>query len=425
MNHSLNNFQKYLFILLIYSSGFSAYLWDVMGKVSRTMLYVTFDVLILALAILSFSYLRGRLLTIILFIIIGVVMNMTYTEASTYSSMNGAREIIMILGILIFLNKIFAPGNEELVEEYIGIMKTFGFIFLLANVPIAIKQYLVNGPTDAVGGSYGYGGSGVLTLTVICLVYFMQQFYGKKFIPSAILFLTMIPLLLNETKVSFVLIPAMVFVLKVKPKLSTFLMAIAGAVVFFLIFNQFFEATFLDFDNSAEGIFSSDFLSGYLAGDISEYDDIPRFTKIILAWHLLTEHTNTLFFGYEFGIFRGGNTVEMSHFAIENQWMLFGTRPYLFFLMIQGGLFLVGGIFFLVFHVNKFFRSTNKFQVFLFALFLLILFYNDALRFHAFVTIYFFLVYYSTSPSYKRLVEGEKEEAAELSTEEINQLVNS
>ena len=339
--------------------------------------------------------------------------------------MNGIREIVMILGVLIFLNKIFAPGNEELVEEYVGIMKTFGFVFLLANVPIAVRQYLESGPTDAVGGSYGYGGSGVLTLSIICLVYFMQQFYGKRFIVSVILFLTMIPLLLNETKVSFILIPAMVFVLKVKPKLSNFLMAIAGAVVFFLIFNNFFEATFLDFDNSAAGIFSSDFLSGYLAGDISEYDDIPRFTKIILAWHLLTEHTNTLFFGYEYGIFRGGNSVEMSHFAIENQWMLFGTRPYLFFLMIQGGLFLVSGILLLVFHVNNFFRNTNKFQMFLFALFLLILFYNDAMRFHAFVSIYFFLAYYSTSPSYKRLLEGEKEEVEELSAEEINQMVNS
>jgi len=423
MNHSLNNFQKYLFILLIYLSGFSAYAWDLLKIASKTVLYLSFDVLIISLAILSFSYMRSRLIYIVLFILSGIVMNLTYSETSLYQSFNGIREIFLVVAAVIFLNKIFAKGNEALVEEYIAIMKNFAWVFLIVNVPIAFSQYLINGPTDAVGGSYGYGGSGVLTLSIVCLVYFMQLYYQGRFVLSAILFLTLVPLLWNETKVSFILIPALIFVLKVKPKLSNILLAVGGAILFFFIFNHFFEATFLDFDDSASSIFSKDFLSDYLAADVSVYNDIPRITKIALAWNMMLDNTTAMFFGFEYGIFRG-SSVELSQFAITNQWMLFGTRPYLFFLMIQGGLFLVVGFFALAFHANNFLRNSNKFQWFLFGLLMLIMLYNDTFRTHCFVIIFFFMVFFATSPAYRKLVGDEPMEEDEVEAPEIPEPVN-
>ncbi len=424
MNRSLDNFQKYLFILLIYLSGFSAFAWDLMKIASKTPLYLAFDVLIISVAILSFSHMRSRLIYIVLFILSGIVMNLTYSETSLYQSFNGIREIFMVIAAVIFFNKIFAKGNEALVEEYIAIMKNFAWVFLILNVPIALSQYLINGPTDAVGGSYGYGGSGVLTLSIICLVYFMQLYYQGRFILSAILFLTLVPLLWNETKVSFILIPAMIFVLKVKPKLSNLLLAVGGAILFFFVFNHFFEATFLDFDDSASGIFSKDFLSDYLAADVSVYDDIPRITKIVLAWNMMMDNTTAMFFGFEYGIFRGGSSIEMSHFAITNQWMLFGTRPYIFFLMTQGGLFLVTGFFALAFYANKFLKNSNKLQWFLFGMLMLIMLYNDTFRTHCFVIIFFFMVFFAASPAYRQLVGDEQREENEVEASEIPEPVN-
>jgi len=424
MNRALNNLQKYLFILLIYLTGFSAFVWDLLKMTSKTALYLSYDILIISLAILSFSYMRSRLIYIVLFILSGIVMNLTYSETSLFQSFNGIREILLVIAAVIFFNKIFAKGNEALVEEYITIMKNFAWVFLIVNVPIALSQYLINGPTDAVGGSYGYGGSGVLTLSIICLVYFMQLHYQGRFVLSAILFLTLVPLFWNETKVSFILIPALIFVLKVKPKLGNILLAVGGAILFFFIFNHFFAATFLDFDNSASGIFSKDFLSDYLAADVSVYNDIPRITKIVLAWNMMLDNITVMFFGFEYGIFRGGNSVDLSQFTITNQWMLFGTRPYVFFLMTQGGLFLVVGFFALAFHANNFLRNSNKFQWFLFGLLMLIMVYNDTFRNHCFVISFFFMVFFARSPAYRKLVGDEPMEENEVETPEIPEPVN-
>jgi hypothetical protein len=424
MEYSINKLQKYLFILLLYQASFSPFVWDLLKSTNRTALYLVSDGLIGLIALLSLSYLRGKLLAATLFIFAGFAINLTYAEATFSSFLNGIREIVMVIGIVLFFAKVFAPGNEALREEYLEVMKTFAFVFLFANLPIAFYQYMINGPTDAVGGSFGYGASGALTFTIVILVYFMQLHYSHRFFLSILLFLTLIPLLLNETKVSFILIPAMVFILKFKPRIGPILLAAGGAVLFFIIFNRFFEATFLDFDDSASGIFSQDFLSDYLAADSSKYVDIPRITKITLAWDLLMDHTNTLFFGIEYGVFRGGNTVEQTHFTIAYQWLLFGTRPYLFFLMVQGGLFLISGMFYLVFYANQFFRNSNKFQWFLFSLFLLIMLYNDLFRIHTFVIVYFFLVFFAASSSYRRQVGDEEEPVENEEESELAEPVN-
>ena len=128
---------------------------------------------------------------------------------------------------------------------------------------------------------------------------------------------------------------------------------------------------------------------------------MPRFTKIILAWKLLAENATTLLFGFEYGIFRGGEVVEMSQFSQSVQWLMTGTRPYLFFLMIQGGVLLVTGFVLLIAQINRFFtKYNNKYKTFLFLLFIVILFYNDALRSHNILIVYMFSIYYANSGIY-------------------------
>jgi hypothetical protein len=140
-----------------------------------------------------------------------------------------------------------------------------------------------------------------------------------------------------------------------------------------------------------------------LFGDIYYSEDVPRFTKIIAGWHLAAEETRTLLFGVEYGIFKGGKMVEASQFGQSVQWLLSGTRPYLFFLILQGGVLLIAGLLWLLLHINRYFlMNNNKFKTFLFLLFLMILFYNDALRNQGFVVIYLFCVFYANSNLYNR-----------------------
>jgi hypothetical protein len=316
--------------------------------------------------------------------------------------LNGIREVLTIVAIVIYLNKVFAEGNEELAEEHIQIFKRYAIIFLVAQLPVAFYQYAIYGPSDAVGGTLGNKGSGVLTLTVVCLVFFLAH-YTSNISRTILLYFCLVPLLLNETKVSFILIPLLVLFIHFQPKLKNILLAIFAAALFLFLFSRFYSHSALTFDNNLTDIFSSDFLDDYLFGDIYYSDDVPRFTKIFIGWQLLSEQTNTFLFGFQYGLFKGGNFVEHSQFAMSYYWLLGGTRPYVFFLMLQGGIMLVAGILMLVLYINKFFRANNnKFKTFLFLIFLIMMFYNDSLRNQNFIVVFFFLEFYANSDLYNK-----------------------
>ncbi|MEP7259079.1 MAG: hypothetical protein ABI687_11830, partial [Flavitalea sp.] len=306
---------------------------------------------------------------------------------------------------LVFYNKIFAEGNEEEAEEYVAILKKYTWIFLLAQLPVTALQFIQYGPTDYVGGTYGSFNGGALTLVIICLVFFMFQF-PTSFLQKVILYVTLIPLFLNETKISFILIPMMVVFIYFEPKIKNMALAALGGVAFLLIFNQFYSHSGLSFDNNVTGIFSADFLDDYLFADIDTYSDVPRFTKIILGWQILSQETNTMLFGYEYGVFRTGNLLEASQFAQNYQWLLSGTRPYFFFLLMQGGVGLLGSFTLLIAHINNYFRHANKFVVFYLLLLLILIFYLDSFRHHNFSAVYFFLVFYGNSTLFRNKTEA-------------------
>jgi hypothetical protein len=402
MRNAVNNFQKSLFIILLYASTFSGFIADLALSGNRTALYFIFDGLIMFLAILSLSFLRGRLVWIVLFILACIGVNLSYSNNDLLYSFNGIREILIIVAIVIFYNKIFSEYDEELTGEYIDIFKKFAVVFLIAQLPVSLYQFITYGPSDYVGGTFGNKGSGILTLSVVSLVFFLSYF-TRNLTQRVLLYVCLVPLLLNETKISFILIPMLILFIHFRPKIKNIIGAVAAAALFLFVFNQYYSNTGVVFENNIAGIFSKDFLNDYLFGDMYSSDDVPRFTKIVLGWQLIAEQTNTFLFGMEYGLFKGGAVVESTQFAQSIQWLLSGTRPYLFFILIQGGIFLVLGIFWLMFHINNYFTTNNnRFKIFLFMLFLIILFYNDALRNQGFVVIYFFTVYFANSSLYIR-----------------------
>lgn len=403
MRNAVNNFQKSVFILLLYGACFSGFLSDIAQSEGKTMLYIAFDGLIIFLSLLSLTYLRDRLTWVVLFILACIAVNLSYSSTDLMYSLNGVREIIILISIVVFYNKIFSEGNEELAEEYVEIIKKFSVFFLIAQLPVAFLQYYEHGPTDYVGGTFGNKGSGILTLSVVCIVFFLSHFVRSN-TQRVLLYFCLLPLLLNETKISFILIPTLILFIHLQPKLKNILGAGIAAALFLYIFNTYYSSTEgTDFDNNLAGIFSKDFLDYYLFGDIYSSDDIPRFTKIVIGWHLASEEIRTLLFGVEYGIFKGGAMVQATQFGQTVQWLVSGTRPYLFFMILQGGVLLVAGLFWMLFHINKYFvKNNSKFKTFLFMIFLVILFYNDALRNQGFVVIYFFSVFYANSNLYHK-----------------------
>ncbi|MEO8583045.1 MAG: hypothetical protein ABI415_04560 [Flavitalea sp.] len=401
MNRAIDNLQKGIFAVLLYVTGFGVILSDLaLGDQNRTPVYAAFDLLIISLALTSFSFIRSGLAYILLFAILCIAVNLSYSEATLFASLNGLREIFTVFAIIIFYNKVFSEGNEELAESCIEIFKTFGFIFILCQPPVAFAQYFIHGPTDFVGGTYGNYGSGSLTFSIIFIVYFLHHFKRSLF-KTILLYACLIPLFLNETKISFILIPMMVLFIRFQPKLKNLIVAIIAAGIFLLIANKYYSnAGSTGNEDNISTIFSADYLNDYLMADIYTYPDIPRFTKIILSWRIISEQTNTFLFGLEYGLFKGSNVVGVSRLAERYQWLLSGTRPYLYFLLMQGGTMLLASFLLLIGYVNKKFRQPNKFKLFLLIMFFLILVYNDLLRNQSSIAIYFFIVFYANSTFY-------------------------
>jgi hypothetical protein len=405
MRTAVNNLQKTLFSILLYVSACSGLIADI-AQSSRTAFYFAFDLTIIALALMSIAYVRAKLALVLVFIVGCIAFNLSYNGNDILYSLNGLREIITILCLAIYFNDVFSDENEELAAEYTELFKRFATVFLVAQLPVAAYQFSIHGPSDAVGGTYGNLGSGNMTLSVICQVFFLSHFTRSN-TQRALLYVCLVPLFLNETKVSFILIPLLILFIHFQPRLKSIVGAALAAGVALFVFNSFFTTNIgVNFDNNLTGIFSKDFIEGYLFGDVYTYTDVPRFTKIILAWQLLAENTITFLFGFEYGIFRSTEVGDTSQFSQNMQWLMTGTRPYLFFLMIQGGMLLVVGFIWLMLQINRFFvENNNKFKTFLFLLFILVMFYNDALRSHNITIVYFFCVFYANSSVYNKHVE--------------------
>jgi hypothetical protein len=406
MRRAVDNFQRLLFTILLFTSSCSGLVADLAGMSGRGIFYAAFDFTIILLALLSISRINKGLALVLLFIVGVMAFNISYSENSLSFSLNGIRELLNVLCLAIFFSDVFSDENEELAAEYIEIFKKFAVFFLVAQVPVAAYQFSVHGPSDWVGGTYGHFGSGNMTFCVIFLVFFLSHFV-RNLTQRMMLYACLVPLLLNETKISFILIPALILFIHFKPKAKSIIGAALAAGAALFIFNKYFTTNIgTDFDNNLTGIFSKDFIDGYLFGQGDTYVDVPRFTKIILAWQLLSQDTLHLLFGFEYGLFRGTDAVGTSHFAQSVGWLLTGTRPYVFFLMLQGGMLLVTGFLLLIGQINKFFsKHNNKYKLFLFILFVVILFYNDAFRGQNILTVYMFSVFYANSSLYNEQLE--------------------
>ena len=104
----------------------------------------------------------------------------------------------------------------------------------------------------------------------------------------------------------------------------------------------------------------------------------------MLGW-LEEDNPGHLTMGYGVGQFKGGSTLQTSEFANEYDWLLCGTIPYVFHMMIQLGIIgMVWLVFVLLINFGVFFhrrRIDYNIQLYILGLILIIMFYNDSLRY--------------------------------------------
>jgi len=391
-----------IFIGLLYTSAFMPFLAGLFGLNGSilSLMALVIDIIIFYLGFSALILKKFNYYILLIIILISLFTFLTH-KYSLISHLNGLREFLDIVLLFSFYQNLAVSRFRFF---FIKRMTFFFICFLIIQIPIAFYQFLKFGAGDYVVGSLGMGSSGILSLIIILIVYFMIKMHlnGMKFVAYSYL-IFLFPIFVNETKISFILLPIMLLLLSNVKRISTIIFSIAISVFVFFLFNNFYSNQGRKVDDPFHHIFSNEYLEKYLLGpevtaNKDAVIDIPRFTKIVIAMQLLGKDELEAFYGMEYGAFKGGTIMNKSSFSREYDWLLKGSRPYLFYLLITGGwlLFFVIFFYFYIQLCTGFGKLCDKRLAILCGIILIIvMFYNDSPRQQFFVMIYAFFVTFS------------------------------
>ena len=349
------------------------------------------------------------------YIIIGLFMLISWWSTCV---VNGLSLVAWINGSRVFYGMLFLLPifryfwqNETRLERFVHEVDKSLFIFLVLQAFCIVWQFSKYGSGDHVGGSFGNGFSGMVSvITYIVSFYLLQKridnnrfFYSLR--QHWYLIALLLPTFLNETKISFVLIIIyFMFLTKVNRKwFSRILVIIPIAVI---VLSVGFS---LYFDNVANPTGETD-IEEYFVGQDLEYEmnaaeyaaenndnfyDIPRIAKIAFIGIVFQENPGKWFWGFGVSIYKGHQNLEENPFSKTYDWLVGGTNPYLCHVAFQLGT--VGIIFFAILFASWFMRRlprhghrNHSLQLYLATVVMIMLVYSDFWRETIFC--YFFLI---------------------------------
>jgi hypothetical protein len=210
-------------------------------------------------------------------------------------------------------------------------------------VPVSIIQWIIfqsNG--DYVTGVLGYKQSG--TMSFFLLIIFFTEFMlrlTKNQRLFGYFYFWLLPTAINETKITIILIPIMLFTaLLFSRKLNIKYIIGIGLflIVFFIGYSMLYDA--LGYTNSFADAFSYNGLQKYFYASQENWGtvDAGRMTKIL--WALDTIKTNP-FFGFGLGAAYGGATSGLSGYIFKSNFLgdtLGGTKQQLVLSLIDLGI---------------------------------------------------------------------------------------
>ncbi|HEY3369693.1 MAG TPA: hypothetical protein VGK10_02530 [Prolixibacteraceae bacterium] len=398
-----------IFILAI--SGLNGFLIEKGWlNINQSILNLVLDASLFLIAVFSIQNTRQiRQFLLFFFIFLGITLisfALNLDELTTITYLNGLREFIpYFLFPIIYTNILQSRWNAFFIQKF----NTFLYIFLVLQIPVTLFQFSIDGAGDAVGGTQGTGFSGILTFTVFLATYYLmiQDFDEnnvlRSFIKKSYLLIFWLPAFINETKITFILIPLFLFLL-VKIVLSNipkYLYLLIILIPSLYIFNFIYQNVTPQYDS--KDFLSNDFLAEYLSSDNDQYEDIPRFEKLSILINNFEQRE--ILFGKGIGQFKGGTTLSLTPFAAKYDWLLQGSVPMLFFLLVQVGI--IGTLIFLVYWIvlmtirppKRIVNYSANLIIFSSVSFLIIQLYNDSMRFLFFCGIILYIMCYAISPT--------------------------
>lgn len=392
----------------------------------QTPLFMLLD---LAVVIMGLATIRSRkwILPIVIFLVLGFVSTVMVNHLGISRWLNGSRDFIPILflpGIISWLLR-----NPRAPEFRASIDRQL-YIFMVFQAVCITEQFLRYGANDHGGGSMGNGYSGIASILIVTLSFY---FVRKNFDPDNYLrsiwqnrryVLLMYPILLNETKVSFILV-ALYFLLLYRANLRSLgKITVAApflALVFVLMYSLYSSVTTVT-EDERDDVASASYVKDYLFGvdfdeavdnveNIVENDmiadvivdriDLPRFIKFAVMPAAVTKTAGGDWLGAGLGQYKGlgagigHSSSNPTKFYVEYRWFMEGTVTVLMYSYIQLGI--LGVIWLLYVCVNaldfrhNYGRMALKFKIYQAAVIVLIFLYNNALIKIIFCLIFFYI----------------------------------
>ena len=410
----------------------------------KPIVYMAFDAVLVFLGIVMMERKRDKLFAAV-FVVVAGITTCYYNGLSVLFYVNGLRDFISYLFVVPIVGYFLRDAERR--ERFVADFDRQLFWFLVLQVPCMLYQFIMYGAGDAGGGSLGYGNSGIIStlIFVICFYFMKKRMDPERYVASLwenkIYLLLLIPSQLNETKITFLFFP-MFFLLLLPLNRKLFLrllFAIPLMLVLVVLLGMGYMASIGR--SEANRMFDLDFMMEvylYDDGQTAEraealFDagmdfaeaDIPRFYKILYLSDFDKQYPGHRWTGLGVGQFKGGTMIEATKFYKENEWMLSGTMIYVVQLLIQLGIIRVIlslWFFWLMFSPpEKGLKRDYNIQFFIIFMFVLIMVYNDSIRYCFMMLPIVYVVmesWYSNTPV-AEINDGEEEGDAKLIAEGV------
>lgn len=330
------------------------------GESKREVINSLANIVLLFFGILSIRK-KNDLILIGAFIILGAFSSI-YNHVPTGFWISEMRRYIPVILCVPLVRYIFTCPESEKFQKSLDKQL---FIFLVLQAVCVTWQFIKYGAGDHGGGSMGNWNSGNISLCIILISFYFitknwnPEDYFKSLWKNRIYIFLLFPVLLNETKVSFLLI-FVLFVLLFqfsRKSMGKLIVAVPATIIAGILLGS----VYLWATNSQQNIYEKDFFQTYLTGGSSAKEilddaqeasdfieelvdqvdegewlflDIPRFMKLGFLFPMLNDARGGLILGAGFGHLTGfKNTTD---FAEKHIVSLFGTRMmihYIFFPM--------------------------------------------------------------------------------------------
>lgn len=325
------------------------------------------------------------------------------------SHLNGMRSYLIIFSIISYTQWVLKSKGYKI---FVSKFNIFINIYAYSQLPLAVYQFMKYGAGDHVGGSLSAGYSGVMTLLLFSIylhkviMYSYSVRLNKIQIKAMIIYFPIIiPCFLNETKMTFFLMP-LLFVLLLDFSMKNLFRNIGIAflgISVFLIFNNIYNNVSQEYEaKSADTIYSEEFFQKYFfnENEITETTDIGRFQRFIFYYDIAAENgVESLLFGKGFGLFKGSSLLGRTEFSIENEQILSGSNISSAMMFLEGGIILsIIMLYYLFYEFRKVWiaRKNNlqtKQYVFFAVIIILSLIYNKSIFFPVFSSFIFGMLF--------------------------------